>query len=77
MYSQLKKKFGKKVMQIEAIDFATGNINHVINSLATISSNKRKLSQMIAFFTIDITTRNLCCEKIKNIRPNETGYFLK
>ena len=36
MYSQLKKKFGKKVMQIEVIDFATGNVNHVINSLATI-----------------------------------------
>ncbi len=30
MYPQLKKKYGKKVMQIEAMDFATGNVYHII-----------------------------------------------
>ena len=33
MYPFLKKKFGKKIMQIEAMDFATGNVNHTLETI--------------------------------------------
>ncbi len=33
MYPNLKRKFGKKVMEVEALDFATGNVNHTLESI--------------------------------------------
>ena len=33
MYPNLKRKFGKKVMEVEAMDFATGNVNHTLESI--------------------------------------------
>lgn len=33
MYPSLKKKFGRKIMQIEAMDFATGNVNHTLETI--------------------------------------------
>lgn len=33
MYPNLKRKFGKKVLEVEAMDFATGNVNHTLESI--------------------------------------------
>lgn len=33
VYIPLKKKFGKKIMQIDAMDFATGNVNKTLQSI--------------------------------------------
>ena len=33
MYPNLKRKFGKKVMEVEAMDFAIGNVNHTLESI--------------------------------------------
>lgn len=35
-YPELKERYGSKLMKIDTLDFATGNVNHVLNEVLSV-----------------------------------------